>query len=293
MEGSKVKRMFKFRSKSIALLILIFSIVAIYVFFFMSPLIFQAKEGELLLTPLNEPVNISTNINVTVEDWQYSESEQKMEVILSFENTATTDASEKYVYQVVSRNAFKSESYVDYKVTYQSSSFASIIIKDVPKDFAEIGLYVCCVTKGDGITAESDEEQSAFNTVFTNKYDVQKTDKIEPLSILQLYIDKLDKNIADYEQQIKDLENDNDTFENKKQDILKRVAELKNSENYMTSEDIKAVEEQIENYDSSYKNFETQIGENKTKINNLKKQKDEANEKKSELEKIKTNDIDE
>lgn len=281
-----IKRLKNSSKRNIGLILIICIVFAGYVFFFTTPMIFRASKDELLSTPIDKIMNINTSHSVTVEDWQYSPEDKKMEVILSFDST-DNNPSEKYVYQVVSRNVFKSEKLVEYNVTYQSSTFASIVINDVPSDFSEMALYVGYIDKHAEEKKTDEKTGAAYTTLYTNKYVVQETREIEPMSILQLYIDKLEKNMSGFEDEIEELENENSDLEVKKQDILQRVAELKESETYMTKADAEKVEEQISSYETTYKSHESTIKSNEEKIEELEEKISDSEEKKSELEDIK------
>ena len=277
----------KYNSKrNIGLILIICIIFGGYVFFFSTPMMFKTSKDELLLTPIDKTITINSSHSVTVEDWQYSPDDKKMEVILSFDSS-DNNPSEKYVYQVVSRNVYKNEKSVEYNVTYQSSTFASIMITEVPSDFSEMALYVGYIDKHAEEKNSEENTEAAFTTLYTNKYAVQETEEIEPMSILQLYIDKLDKNISGFEDEIEELENENSDLNVKKQDILQRVAELKESETYMTKADAEKVEEQIDSFETTYKSHESIIKSNEEKIDELKEKISDAEEKKSELEDIK------
>ena len=90
-------------------LVIIIALVAIvggYLFFFLSPRIFSADESNLLDTPISEVIKIDNDHTFAIEAWEYSEAEKKMGLIIAL-NSSAANPSEKYVYQVTSRNKAK------------------------------------------------------------------------------------------------------------------------------------------------------------------------------------------
>lgn len=249
---------------NLAIIIILLVIVGGYAFFLLSPRLFSLDESRLLFTPIAQEVSIDTEHTVSVEEWQYSKNEHKMSVILSLKSTAS-NPSEKYVYQVMSRNKVKDKTAINYDVTYQSPTFATIIIEGVPDDFAEIAISVGFINKN--IDEEtSTESKATYSTVFTNKNKVETVENIERFSVVEIYIDKINKENNQLRDEIKQLKDENDSLESQKTNILETVADLRKSESYLTDAETENVHSQIASYQKTYDDCQKKIDANSATI---------------------------
>lgn len=281
-------------------LVIIIALVAIvggYLFFFLSPRIFSADESNLLDTPISEVIKIDNDHTFAIEAWEYSEAEKKMGLIIAL-NSSAANPSEKYVYQVTSRNKAKDKKTLDYNVTYQSAKFATIVINNVPKDFLEMAISVGFVDKHadeSGTTPEGESEITAtFSTAFTNKNTVSKIESIEKLNVVDLYIVKIEKENSAIKEKIEDLQSKNENTKVQQQDILATVAELKNSMVYVSESEKEEIKNKISNYQLTYDGLEETVNENKKTIegyqNTYKKNADKIKELQSLTTKSKESD---
>lgn len=281
-------------------LVIIIALVAIvggYLFFFLSPRIFSADESNLLDTPISEVIEIDKDHNFAIEAWEYSETEKKMGLIIAL-NSSAANPSEKYVYQVISRNKAKDKKTLDYNITYQSAKFATIVINNVPNDFLEMAISVGFVDKHadeSGTTPEgNDEITAAFATAFTNKNTVSKIESIEKLNVVDLYIVKIEKENSDVEKKIEELQSKNENIKVQQQDILATVAELKNSMVYVSEREKEEIKNKISSYQLTYDNLEKSVTENNETIagyqNTYKKNADKIKELQSLTKESKESD---
>lgn len=276
----------KFKSNTV--LMIIIAVIAVgYAFFFLSPRLFVPSEESLLYTETKTPVTINSNHKVTIENWLYSPQSKEMQVILSFDNTAI-DASEKYIFQAVARNAVKESTEINYDVTYESTNFVNLVLSDIPSDFVEVALYVGYTADKDTVlnNGNTDEKDAAYTTVYTNKYKVSTADKIEPLSAVEMYINKLDDEVKNYESDINDLNKQISDVEDSQKDILTKVDQLNKDKEYMTVNEAKKVDEQISAYEASYKIYTEKINDYKDSISEIEDDIDTAKSKISELKTI-------
>ena len=252
---------------NMVIIIILVTIIGGYVFFFLSPRIFNVDESSLLFTPISEPLSINTEHSVSVEMWKYSENESKMSVIISLDSRSA-NPSEKYVYQVMSRNKAKESTVINYDVVYQSSTFAYLMINSVPDDFTEVAVRVGYVDRHieEGNNDENKNVTASFVTVYTNKNKVDKVVSINQLSIVEIYIDKINKEDKLIEDDISALKQDNELLEKQQKDILLKVSDLRKSESYLTESEQANVHSQIESYQSTYVECQNTIDTNKAKI---------------------------
>lgn len=288
--SEKVKRKIRSKAmKSIGIVALIAFIVIGYAFFFASPRIFAPNKDDLLITETGKEVSINTTHKIKVEDWIYSEKEQKMQVVLSLISTSM-DASEKYVYKAVSRTQAKEAEQVNVDVTYQSSNFANLIIENVPKNFCEMAISVGYIDKHAEKQSKSkgdkDNIEASFTTVYTNVYKVSKADKIEPMSVLDIYIGKIKDNINEWNKEIENLTDEIELNKSKQEDILQVVAELQQNKKYMTANEAEKIETQITSYKTSYDKYTDMIKNSEAEIAELNDKISDAKAKQAEIEQI-------
>lgn len=270
---------------NLTIMIILLFVVGGYIFFFLSPRIFSVDESKLLYTPLSQAVQINNEHSLTIEDWEYSQNERKMSVILSLNSTAA-DPSEKYVYQVVSRNKVKESTLLSYDVTYQSTTFATLMIYDVPTDFTEVAIKVGYIDKHIEDNDSGQNARAIFSTIFTNKNKVDRTDSIEQLSVIELYIGKIKKENATYTDEIKKLTETNADLERQKQDILETVADLRKNESYLTENEQGNLHSQIAKYQSTYDACVEKISSNQKTIDEYQSEMSKNNNKIEELNKL-------
>lgn len=286
---SEVKTMKKAIKGNTANIGMLAVIVFGYAFFFLSPRIFLPSEDSLLYTNLRTPVVINSDHSVTIENWIYSQKEKQMQIILSFDNTAI-DASEEYIFQAVSRNVVKESKEVEYEVTYQSSSFVNVMLYNIPDDFNELALNVGYVADDDILIDESakkgENKNAAYTTVYTNKYKVENADKIEPLSVVEMYINKLNDEIDGYESDIENLTQKISDAEESQKEILTKVDQLNKDKEYMTVNEVKKIDEQISAYETSYKSYTDKISGYEESIDEKNDDISTAKAKIKELENI-------
>lgn len=276
-----VKALKRKLSGTITIAIILIVIVGGYIFFLASPNILSPSASSLLLTETGTDIAIDTTHKVRIEDWIYSEEEHKMQIVLSFETTST-DASEQYVYQVVSRNKSKEKTVVGYDVTYQSTSFANLIINNVPKNFNEMALSVGYINKH-----KADENtQANYTTAYTNVLAVNKSDEIEPLNVVKMYIEKIDENIEGWNDEIEELNDEIEESKTAQEDILAVVAELQQNKKYMTLNEAENIDKQISSYEQSYQTYDNTIEEAEEKIEEVEDTITSAKAKKAEIEEI-------
>lgn len=286
---SEVKTMKKAIKGNTAIIGMLAVIVFGYAFFFLSPRIFLPSEDSLLYTNLRTLVVINSDHSVTIENWIYSQKEKQMQIILSFDNTAI-DASEEYIFQAVSRNVVKESKEVEYEVTYQSSSFVNVMLYNIPDDFNELALNVGYVADDDILIDESakkgENKNAAYTTVYTNKYKVENADKIEPLSVVEMYINKLNDEIDGYESDIENLTQKISDAEESQKEILTKVDQLNKDKEYMTVNEVKKIDEQISAYETSYKSYTDKISGYEESIDEKNDDISTAKAKIKELENI-------
>lgn len=206
--------LYKNYNKGTVLLIAV--IIAGYIFFFLSSLIFHETPVRTYTEP-NIWLNIE-NGKMMVNSWIYSERQQAFEICCTFEN-----------YDNVNNLNVKSRVNFDYKskgtaeisceVKYHDSDYIVVYVSDVPEDFycSSLEFYY-----GDDSTKISTvytcvDSVEETDTISTNKtkddYLVEKVERLieynqESIDSKQVSINEINENTDDYREQIEEIENE-------------------------------------------------------------------------------------
>lgn len=259
--------------RNLVIIIILAVVIGGYAFFFLSPRIFRESKENLLNTETGREVKAGSGFSVVVEDWQYCKAEQSMAVIFSFKNS-NSNPSEKIEYAAVSRNGARETKAVRCKVIYQSPTMATLTLDAVPTDFNEMAIRVKFVNKHateDATTAISPEfSESEFKevtaTVFTNVYTVTEADSIKELDVIDLYRQKIEREIKELADEIQKLQGENAGYEVNQSDILARVSELRKDEQFLTDKEFEENQRQIKSFRDSYDRYTAQIAKNNEEI---------------------------
>lgn len=276
--------------KNFVIVLLLAFVVGGYVFFFLSPRIFKEGKENLMNTEFSTYVNAGSNYAVAVEDWIYSESEHSMEVILSFQHKGN-NPSELIEYAAMSRNSSRDSKAVKCECTYQSPNLATVILNDVPKDFNEMGIKVRFFNKHlsleDSLSATTSSSQPEFTeesvVVYTNIYTVTITESVQNVDVIQLYSDKIKREIDSLEKENTTILAEIQEMKTQQRDILERVSELRANEKYLTESELKKNQSDISSYQSTYDLLTSQIKTKNEKISENSTMIDKNNQKIREL----------
>lgn len=265
----KTKEKYGKVSKNIFVIALLTIIVSGYIFFFISPHIFSLPIDNLLYTEIDKEQKIDELHKFTIEDWQYSEEQNRMEVIFSFDNLSY-DGVNSYDYSVISRNKMKQSTRIDYEIVYESPTFSALIINDIPKDYYEIAITVSFEEIDlQSVAAGEMIPKKYSRTVYTNMGKVHRVDNITEANIFNLYIDKLNRNVNEHKEEITTLEEQNAIYRDNLKNITEKAASLRESEMYMTNTQIEETERQIKELQNNYEANEKLIEDNEAKINDI------------------------
>lgn len=277
----------KFIKKNLILIIIIVLIFGGYVFFFNTPRIFKESGENLMYTELNKAVSLGDNYSVSVEDWEYSESENAMMVILSISSRNDIN-SKSFSYSAASRLNADEAKNAPCEVTTEIPAFTSIIIKNVPANFQEVALGVAMKNKHESAveTENTEKSQNKQVVLFSNRETVTRVESVKSLDVVGIYIKRLKASIEEKEKQISDIENESKDQKATQTDILERVAELRAQEIYLTDEQLDAQRRTVKDLQNSYDSATKQIESNDKKIKQLKEEIETVNDKIADLEEM-------
>lgn len=254
---------YRFIRTNLAIIIILSIIIGGYVFFFLSPRIFKEGTDKMLYTPLKTVLEINNTHSMTIENWEYDENSRKMAVIFSFSST-DTNPSEQYVYRVVNRDRAKKQEEIKYEVLYQSSTFATLLLNNIPKSFNEIAINVGYVDKN--AVANGENPKASFTTVYTNVDEVDRAESLGKVNVIELFIGKIEQENASLKDDIAACEKENGELQTQQENILARVAEFRQNERFVTDAEREKIESQIKTYQGVYDSCDEKIKANKQTI---------------------------
>lgn len=238
-------------------------IVLGYALFFTSK-VWYPEDSDLIRASQMNVARQWDSRQVTLIDWEYSKTQSEMEILLTIKNMSF-DGINTYDITALDRK----NGYLETSLYLQEKDLYVIRITDVPDDWSEISLQL------------RKEDTNALR-FYTNKRDVETTDKIEDLTYAQYMIEQQNGIIEGYQQMIdawnEQIQEEKQTIENCKAEIK----ELKESEKYQTDQEQRNTEQliakantQINTSNSNISNYESQIEEYKERIKNARLQIEE------------------
>ena len=268
------------KNQNKGLIILILSIIAGYVFFLLSPLLFH-ETPEKTLTKLNTDVGFA-NGRVQVTEWVYSKKQNLMEVCcntvgISLKETEF-EASCNYTYRSKGSSALKAE------LVYSTNDYFALHIYGVPEDWYCVSVRGTQITKAGVVdtTAENDyvseSDNVSYGYIYTCVDDVEKVDHIDKDKTEEQYtIEKTKRSIAydevtiesnlskisQLQDEIKDIEDDIKSIKNEKAFQIE-------SERNKSDSKISVLENDIENLSKQITQLETENAELKKEISDYK-----------------------
>ncbi len=232
-------------------------IVLGYAFFFSSSsLFFSGITVEA--TKINSTLEYKNRF-ITLLRWEYSESQDLMEVELEIENLAY-DGIDDYNFTALFKPS-TSDIVIDKVINEEN--YVVIQIKNIPKNFVDLSLRM----------AIEDSEENI--RLYTNKEEISRVDSLESLTLNEYRINMLEREIAEFENQIIDFENKIDEEIQTILNIQKSIEHDIESKKYSTADEIETInnnirtkEENIKSRHDTIANLERKIKETESKIAN-------------------------
>lgn len=232
-------------------LIISFSmIVLLYIFFFMSPIIFRTP-SEVEYTPIGLKEYLSEGREVSIESWKYSKKQDLMEVMIDIENNAY-DGKDFYNYTayVNFQEASKGKEQLAVEIKLQQINFVVLWLHDVPEDFNS-----CVVT----VYMKDKTETSA--SLYTNYSKVETVNNLSNKSETEYQIEKIERNISKLRKKIKANNSDISDLQKEIKIIKTHIGEEQDNKSYQTKREQQKTEEIIEDYRTQISDREFEIGE--------------------------------
>ena len=250
------------KNRNIGLIISFSMIVLLYIFFFMSPIIFRTP-SEVEYTPIGSKEYLSEGREISIERWKYSKKQALMEVMIDIENNAY-DGKDFYNYTayVNFQEASKGKEQLAVEIKLQQINYVVLWLHSVTEDFNS-----CSVT----VYMKDKAETSA--SLYTNYKKVEMVNRLSNKSETEYRIEKIERNISKLREKI--VTNNNDISDLKKEikTIKSHIKEEQNDKSYQTKREQQKTEDIIEEYRTQISDREFEIGElqkdnasNQTKI---------------------------
>lgn len=201
-------------------------------FFLTSGFVFEEKV-EVLSSPVNEDIKVSSTENVVINRWIYDPKTGQMEVIIDTGHL-------KNEYDTIDFEAFQRSdgSEVDTEVVFQYEDHYVVRLEGLSPDYTQVALDLIG-TKEVPEEEEAEEEQSGrsiLRTLYADYREVEEASIEERESgeyisyTTDLIIEGIRENIQTVEEDIKDLKADSE-------DAEERIASLREDKVYQTDEE--------------------------------------------------------
>lgn len=270
------------RNKSMFIGIFVVVVSFLFVFLFSSPYIFKRSAEQMYFTETGKEIEIGDNHTVMIESWQYSKDSNEMEVVLSFNNTSF-DGIDTYQYAAISRDDSNNTQQLKTETLYESSFFSVVKISQLKK-FTEVRLLVSYDTSP--LLSSDKEQQTNSAALYTNINKVEEVDKFAEKDIVSLYKEKLNNQINEINLSITELQGEINEYKTIQTNILNRVAEIRDNQQYMTDTEREASEQQIQNYENSYNEYSSNIEDLESQIDDYNAQITERRNKQNQLDNL-------
>ncbi len=236
----KLKKIHTWRNKNRYLWIFVAIFLSGYVFFFSSSYWYPGGNGKV--TPSRIGVAYSKDEHAfTLLSWEYSEKQRLMELQIDVKDQSLDGNAD---YEISALDRKKGRMRVDEVVKKDDY----IVIRLHPEArWSEIAVHI-------GVPGSSDTMK-----FYANKKSVSKVDEIADRSEKELYLAKYQKNIAQCESQISDLEQEKEQCQDQIQKYENRKIELNASKEYQTTEEIRDTDELITKTEGQISDLKTQI----------------------------------
>lgn len=208
--------------------------------------------------------------DITLMSWNYSKEQKIMEVIIGIDNTAY-DGLDQYEWTAVD----KVNGSLHVKPMVQDRDFVVLQITDLPSRVSVISLRM------DLDTDKNSDSEETWNTVRLYgdpTRNINMVDQIEVKTEAGYKVDRLNSEIARYNETIKDIEKENADLNKKIESIEQNINDIKEDQKYETDAEKEKSDQKIISMISQQNSFKDQMDNNNKKM-------DEATNKISNLQK--------
>lgn len=238
-----------------------------YIFFFLSPLIFDSNSG-VRITELNKKI-VLKNSKFSIRDEKFSEKNNLLEIKLDLEKTNINFAFD-YSFRAISKENTNKE----------------LPIEVVKLEDGNIVLLITTPKKWSAIAVDIKEEKMievGEERIYIDKDKCSKVDDLEKKSKEEYLIENLKTDIEKVGEKIKKYEEDIEINKLTKKNTEKEIEEIEKQKEFLVGEELEKANSNIEKYkndiiglDNANIDLEDKIQEEKEKIKMLNKRIDNA-----------------
>ncbi len=238
-----------------------------YIFFFLSPLIFDSNSG-VRITELNKKI-VLKNSKFSIRDEKFSEKNNLLEIKLDLEKTNINFAFD-YSFRAISKENTNKE----------------LPIEVVKLEDGNIVLLITTPKKWSAIAVDIKEEKMievGEERIYIDRDKCYKVDDLEKKSKEEYLIENLKTDIEKVKEKIKKYEEDIEINKLTKKNTEKEIEEIEKQKEFLVGEELEKANSNIEKYkndiiglDNANIDLEDKIQEEKEKIKMLNKRIDKA-----------------
>lgn len=207
------------------------------------------------------------NHYMTIESWKYSKSQEVMEIIISVDNKSH-DGKDYYDGYAITR---KGQTF-DVQCVLNTRNYLVYIIDGVPEKFGELSFRV----------SYDDETKENPLKLYTNHEAIENVDTIYAKSQQEYYIERNDRLIASYQNEIKEYEQKISEYSLMIQNANVNIEDIRNQEKYRTEQekkedlqDIASIQMDITKCEEDINSLNEKINENQKRIENCEKENED------------------
>lgn len=223
-------------------------IAMFYIFMLTSSGWMQESDGNYEETAINKMItNENVKRSLALIRWEYSESQEKMQIQLRIENNSL-DGKNEYDFVAVDRNrgTLKAVSEI-----YQDNTIVVLDINNVPKNWSTISLRMAL--KGD-----NPNEKFIFR-IYGNDKNIKSVDKIVDSGKNSYYILDIKASIDELKEKIKEQEAIIADDKQKIEEITKLISDKTDNLSYMTEQEMEEANGKINALRSSAESYRSEI----------------------------------
>lgn len=263
--------------KKNTLMIVVVVVLIVYLFFFISKaLIPKPMTDQGMVTKIGEQTAFAENRTYTLLSAEYSSDQKVMEIMISFQNS-NYDNINDYFFALTSSGADPKDILIN--EVYNEDLFTVIRLENLKKNYREINLLFA--PKEGKIENVTDD---MTGTIILNKYNVDEVEKINLDKSKKDYLkDRLQKIIASLYEKLDRQNSKLEELLNRKTALENEISNSEKDEKYMTADELKQKEKEIEDNKNRLLETEKEITEQEKKIENTKNDIKDAESKATNL----------
>lgn len=215
-------------------------------------------------TEVGAQLNTSVNTNVTLRSWEYSKTNQYMEIAFDVQNN---NDSQNLIFTATARTNLEKKRALQTSIVLSNSNSLIVQIQNVPKKWDVISLQI------------EDNQNSLTETsarFYCDKRKVALNESLAPKSNLDYQVEAVLIQISDVEEMIQNIEGQIQLEQSEIEQLNFDINVLRDNQKYQTNDEISKSNSvitsklsEIDNHKNNILKLENQIAENNLKLQKL------------------------